>query len=149
VTPSPGRSYLRGTRGRFGRDEPELHRAAGGVVDVDEQRARRAEILELWVLAAVDLDELAEADAPVARLVGLADPLAARRPQAGDDEPLAERLAADPDVVQLEQLLVSELRPEVGAALAEENATIPKAPVSPIIWIMVTRRATGPSVSRT
>jgi hypothetical protein len=68
---------------RLGLDEAEPLGAAGGVVDADEERARRAAILEPSVLAAVDLDELAEAVAPVARLVGLAQPLAAGGPQAG------------------------------------------------------------------
>src|SRR5438034_1204780 len=37
--------------------EAELHEAAGGVVDVDQQRAARATILEPGVLAAIELDQ--------------------------------------------------------------------------------------------
>ena len=105
----------------LGLDEAELHGAARRIIDVHEQRARRAAILEPRVLAAVDLDELADAVAAMARLVGPADPLAARRPEPGRDEPLPKRPAADPDIVHLEELLVGKLRAEVGVPLAHQR----------------------------
>src|SRR5437870_12388309 len=49
--------------------EAELHEAAGGVVDVDQQRAARATILEPGVLAAIELDELAEAGPALPRRI--------------------------------------------------------------------------------
>src|SRR3989449_6204095 len=49
--------------------EAEFHEAAGGVVDVDQQRAVRATILEPGVLAAIELDELAEAGPAVPRRI--------------------------------------------------------------------------------
>ena len=40
--------------------EAQLHQPAGRIVDEDEQRARVRPILEPAMLAAVDLDELAQ-----------------------------------------------------------------------------------------
>src|SRR5947199_6553912 len=65
--------------------EAELHEAAGGVVDVDQQRAARAAILEPGVLAAIELDELAEGrlGAPAADSSGgRAGPAGTQRPAA-------------------------------------------------------------------
>src|SRR5438128_7615098 len=65
--------------------EAELHEAAGGVVDVDQQRAARATILEPGVLAAIELDELAEGrlGAPAADSSGgRAGPAGTQRPAA-------------------------------------------------------------------
>ena len=55
--------------GGFGLHEPQLHEPSGGVVDVHEQRAVRSSVLEPVVLAAVDLDQLAQALAAKAGLV--------------------------------------------------------------------------------
>jgi len=49
---------------RFGAREVQLHQAAGRVVDVHQQRAARATVLEPLVVAAIDLHQLAEAFAP-------------------------------------------------------------------------------------
>jgi hypothetical protein len=72
------------------------------------------------VVAAVDLDELAVAVAPVPRLVGLLETLAPGRPEAGCRKLLAEGFAPDADVVQLEELLVGERGAEVGVPLADD-----------------------------
>jgi hypothetical protein len=58
----------------------QLHQPAGGVVDEHQQRAHRSPVLEPGVVAAIDLDELAQAGSPVARLVDLGRALPARRP---------------------------------------------------------------------
>ena len=68
--------------GRFGRREVQLHQPPGRVVDEDEQCACRGSAFEPSVVAAVDLDELAETGSAVARLVDRSSALAARLPQA-------------------------------------------------------------------
>ena len=52
-------------KSRFGLHEAKLHQTAGGVVNVDQQRAIRPAVLEPGVLAAVYLDQLAQTLAPV------------------------------------------------------------------------------------
>jgi hypothetical protein len=61
--------------GRLRRDEKELHESAGGVVDVHEQGALGAAVLEPRVRRTVDLNELAEAVAAFPRLVRLGQAL--------------------------------------------------------------------------
>ena len=98
-----------------------MHQPAGRVVDEDQQRAGRPAVLEPAVLAAVDLHQLAQA---VAAVAGLVDPPAAglaRHPQAGLAHPLPQRLARQPQVVGLGQLLGRERRAEVGVALAHDR----------------------------
>src|SRR3989454_1175418 len=99
----------------------ELHEAAGGVVDVDQQRAARATILEPSVLAAIELDELAEAGPTLPRRIAPAGALGPRDPQAGGTHPAAERLDGQDEGVLLGELLVGERGPEVGVALADEG----------------------------
>src|SRR5947208_2873504 len=53
----------------LGLGEAELHEVARGIVDVDQQCAARAAVLEPGVLAPVDLDELAATGPALARLV--------------------------------------------------------------------------------
>ena len=56
--------------------EAQLHQPTGRVVDVDQERAAPTAVLEPGVLAPIDLYQLAEALAPVARLMRRPDPLA-------------------------------------------------------------------------
>ena len=55
--------------GRFRLDELQMHQAASGVVDIDEQGGLQAAVLEPPVLGAVDLYELTQAIAPSAGLM--------------------------------------------------------------------------------
>ncbi len=64
---APGRVEV--VDGGFRVHEAQLHQAAGGIVDVHQQRADRAAILEPMVVRAVDLDQLPETVTPVPRLV--------------------------------------------------------------------------------
>jgi hypothetical protein len=73
------------------------------------------------VIAAVDLDELAEAGPPVTRLVGAPDALAPRQPDPGRGHPRAEGFTAHLEVVPLEQLLPRQHRPEVWVVLTDEG----------------------------
>src|SRR5436309_4644307 len=97
------------------------HEAAGGVVDVDQQRAARATILEPGVLAAIELDELAEAGPALPRRIAPAGALGPRDPQAGGTHPAAQRLDGQDEGVLLGELLMGERGPEVGVALADEG----------------------------
>ena len=91
------------------------------VVDVDQQRAARAAVLEPGVLAAVDLDELAETGAPLARRVAPPGPLCPEDPQARRTHPPPQRLDREHEGVLLGELLVGEGGAEVGVALADES----------------------------
>ena len=55
--------------GALALDHLDVHKLAGGIVDEDQERALRTAALEPPVLGAVDLDELAAAVTPVARLI--------------------------------------------------------------------------------
>src|SRR3954447_14053625 len=77
----------------LGRHEPQVDEAAGRVGDEDAQRAGGPAVLDAGVLAAVDLDQLAEAVSAVARLVDAPAAGLARHPQAGPRPPPAPRLA--------------------------------------------------------
>src|SRR6202012_410905 len=77
-------------------------------------------ILEPPVFRAVDLDQLANALAPVSRLVDPAAALHAIRPQAGVEHPQPQRLAADDDAVDFAQLLSGQRRAEVGVARLDQ-----------------------------
>src|SRR5712691_627655 len=101
-------------------DEAQLHQAPGGVIDVNQERAQRSTLLEPSVLAPVDLHQFAQAFAPVPRLVRPAQSLVSRQPEPCERHPLAERFLGHPDVVELEQLLLRELGPEVRVALADD-----------------------------
>ena len=98
----------------------QLHQPAGRVVDEDEQRARRAAVFEPGVVAAIDLDELAQAGAAVARLVDRGSALAARLPQAGGRHQRPHGLLGQDQAVALAQLLAGQRRTEVGVALADD-----------------------------
>jgi hypothetical protein len=73
------------------------------------------------MLATVDLNELAQAVAPVARLVHGLGPGLPLDPEPGRDHPLAQRLVRNRQIVQLGELLGREGRPEIGVALAHDR----------------------------
>ena len=98
--PAPGLN-----RGRFRLDELQMHQAAGGVVDIDEQRALRTAALEPPMLGAVELYEFTEAIAPRPRLVDALEPVFSPNPKAGPDHPLPQCLDPKVQAMQLAQLL--------------------------------------------
>ena len=59
------------TEGRLGRGQVQGHQAAGRVVNKHQQRAGRRALLKPAMIAAVDLDQLAQARTPISRLVDL------------------------------------------------------------------------------
>jgi len=80
--------------GRFRLDELQVHQAAGGVVDIDQQRALRTAVLKPPVLGAVDLHKLTQAIASSAGLMDALQPVLPPNPKAGLDHPLPQRLDA-------------------------------------------------------
>ena len=80
--------------GAFRGHEAQLHEPAGSIVDEDEQRAGLGAVLEPAMLAAVDLDQLAQGLAAQPGLME-ASALLPGEPQARLDHPRAQRLAAD------------------------------------------------------
>lgn len=73
------------------------------------------------MVAPVDLDQLAEAFATVARLARPGQPLALGGPNAGLGEPLSDRLTAHAEVVKLDQLLVRQRGAEVRVQLTDDS----------------------------
>jgi len=98
--------------------EAELHEAAGGVVDADQQRAARATVLEPGVLAAIDLDELTEAGPALPRRIAPAGALGPRDPKTGGTHPTAQHLDGQDEGVLLGELLLGERGAEVAVARA-------------------------------
>ena len=76
-----------------------------GIVDVDQKRAGWSCILEPVVLEAVDLDEFADAVAPIARLVHSFELLPALLPETCCDHPAPDRLDTQIDAAPLGELL--------------------------------------------
>src|SRR5205085_5781328 len=72
---------------RLALDKLKMHQPARRVVDEHEQRALWAAVLKPPVLAAVDLHQLADALAPMARLMDALAPLLAVSPNPGIDHP--------------------------------------------------------------
>src|SRR5260370_42680293 len=81
--------------GALALDKLQMHQPAGGIVDVAEQGATRPAALEPPVFRPVDLDQLAQAIAPVPRLVNRLQPGAATLPQPCRELPLPDRLARE------------------------------------------------------
>src|SRR5271168_2781138 len=78
--------------GRFRLDELQMHQAAGGVVDIDQQRALRTAVLEPPMFGAVDLHQLTQTITPCPRLVDALQPVFSPNPKAGADHPLPQCL---------------------------------------------------------
>lgn len=117
-------------------DKLQMHQPAGRIVNVDEQGALRPTGLEPPVLRAIDLDQLTDTLAAIARLMNRLHPLLAILPKPGCHHPLPDRLAAKTDAMKLRELLGSKRRPKVALALANEaNDLSPQAggiaPVAP------------------
>jgi hypothetical protein len=107
--------------GRFTLEELEVHQPTGRVVDEYEQCALRPTILKPPVLAAVDLDQLANAIAPITRLVDTLPSLLAVSPNPGLDHPQPQRLTAERNPVHLAQLLGRQGRTEIPILLANDR----------------------------
>jgi hypothetical protein len=82
-----------------------VHQAAGGVVDIDEQRALRTAILEPPMLGTVDLHQLTQTITPCPRLVDALQSVFSPNPKTGTDHPLPQRLDAEVQAMKLRQLL--------------------------------------------
>jgi len=104
-------------KGRFTLDKLEVHQPTGRVVDEHEQGALRAAIFKPPVLAAVDLNQLAHAVAPVAGLMDTLSPLLAIEPQPGLDHPKPQRLATERYPMNLAQLLSHQCRAKIPVPL--------------------------------
>ena len=97
-----------------------MHQPAGRIVDEHQQGALRPAILEPPVLAAVDLDQFADALAPRARLMNPLLPLLAIKPQPVGDHPLPQGLAGDRKTALGGELLGSQGRAEIGIVVAHD-----------------------------
>lgn len=73
-----------------------MHQAAGRIIDADEQGALRAAVFEPPMLRAIDLDELTDTVATMARLVHRLEPLPAIAPDPVGDHPASYGLDAEP-----------------------------------------------------
>jgi hypothetical protein len=106
-------------RSRLGRCKAARREPPRRVIDEEHQGELGAPILEPGVLAAVDLDQLAEARAPFAQLENALLPARARPPEPEPHLDLAHRLCRDLDPLALPELLGRKRRPEVRVALAQ------------------------------
>jgi hypothetical protein len=97
-----------------------MHQPAGRVVDKHQQGALRSAVLEPPVLAAIDLDQFADAIAPRPRLVNLLA-LLAIAPQPGFDHPLAQRFTANRNPMILVQLLGRQGRAKIPVPPADDR----------------------------
>jgi hypothetical protein len=107
--------------GRFRLDELQMHQAAGGVVDIDKQRALRTAVLEPPVLGTVDLHQFTEAIAPSAGLMDALQPVFPANPNTGADHPLPQGLDAEIETMKLGQLLGRQGRAKIGVALTDDG----------------------------
>ena len=118
ATPGPRRAEIR--EGRLRLDEAQLHQPARRVVGKDQQGALGTALLKPGMLASPDLNELTRTLPTPVWLMGSRLSSSARHPQAVLDHPLAKGLDRDPEVVELEQLLLGERRTEVGESLPDQ-----------------------------
>jgi len=107
--------------GRFRLDELQMHQAAGGVVDIDEQRALRTAILEPPMLGTVDLHQLTQTITPCPRLVDALQSVFSPNPKTGTDHPLPQRLDAEVQAMKLRQLLRRQGRTKIRVAFAHNG----------------------------
>ena len=106
---------------RFRLDELQVHQAAGGVVDINEQRALRPAILKPPMLGTVELHQLTEAIAPRSRLMDALQPVLTPNPKAGADHPLPQRLDPEIQAVNFRQFLGRQCGAKVGVALTNNG----------------------------
>src|SRR3954468_2048106 len=116
---SPGRMEIR--ERRLALDEPQMHQPARRIIDKHQQGALRPAILKPPMLAAIDLNQLADALAPRTGLVNPFQALLAVDPQPIRDHPLAQRLPTESNPVQLAQLLGCQGRAEIPITLANDR----------------------------
>jgi hypothetical protein len=107
--------------GRFRLDELQMHQAAGGVVDIDEQRALRTAILEPPMPGTVDLHQLTQTITPCPRLVDALQSVFSPNPKTGADHPLPQRLDAEVQAMKLRQLLRRQGRTKIRVAFAHNG----------------------------
>ena len=99
-----------------------MHQPACRVVDKHQQGALRPTILKPPMLAAIDLDQFADAVAAWTGLVNPFQALLAVDPQTLRDHPLAQRLARPSgNPVQLDQLLGRQGRAEIAITFANDR----------------------------
>src|SRR5215218_872869 len=133
--------HLKVRKGAFRRHEAQGHQAAGGIVHEHQKRAGWAAILEPAVLATIDLDQLAQMLAAVARLVK-ALALGARQPQPGLDHPGPQRLTGDPQSVALLELLGRQRWAEIRIMLPHQaDGMVPQD-----LWQTIVGGAAAPAV---
>src|SRR2546421_6454898 len=106
--------------GRFRLNELQMHQAAGGVVDIDQQRALRTAVLEPPMLGTVDLHQLTQTITPCPRLVDALQSVFSPNPKAGADHPLPQCLDPKVQAMKLAQLLSRQGRTKIGIALAHD-----------------------------
>ena len=87
--------------GRLRVDEAQLHQPPGGIVHLDQQRARRPAFFKPSMFGTVDLDQLTEAVTTVAGLVDRLVALLAAFSEAGFHEPQPQRLTGQDEFMLL------------------------------------------------
>src|SRR5580693_4407956 len=107
--------------GRFRLDELQMHQAAGGIVDIDEQCALRTSVLEPPMLGTVDLHQLTQTITPCPRLVDALQSVFSPNPKTGTDHPLPQRLDAEVQAMKLRQLLRRQGRTKIRVAFAHNG----------------------------
>src|SRR3954453_13172281 len=98
-----------------------MHEPAGRIVDKHQQPALRPPTLKPPMLAAIDLNQLADALAPRTGLVNPFQALLAINPQPIRDHPLAQRLPTKSNPMQLAQLLGCQSRAEIPIAFTNDR----------------------------
>src|SRR5277367_855362 len=116
---------LKVVEGRFRLDELQVHQAAGGVVDIDEQSGLRTSILEPPVFGTVNLHQFAQTIASRPRLVDALQPVFPPNPKAGADHPLPQGLDTEIQAVNLGQL--PQARQLVAAHRDHRHSTPPRS----------------------
>ena len=134
------------SKGRLTLDKLEVHQATGRVVDEHEQRALRPAILKPPVRAAVNLDQLANAIAPVTGLMDTLPPLLAIEPQPRSNHPKPQRLTTERDAMNLAQLLGRQGRAEIPVAFSKDRqCRVPKRlGLAPVAAATSSLRESGP-----
>ena len=112
---------LKVVEGRFRLDELQVHQAAGGIVDIDEQGGLRPAILKPPMLGTVDLYQLSQTIASQPRLVDALQPVFPPNPKTGADHPLPQRLDAEIQAMNLGQLLGRQGRTKIGVTLTHDG----------------------------
>jgi hypothetical protein len=113
------------SEGRLAFDKLEVHQPTRRVIDEYQQRTLRPAILRPPVLAAVNLDQLADTIAPVARLMDTLSPPLAIAPQPGFDHPKPQCLPTERYPMNLAQLLGRQSWAKIPVPLADHREHCP------------------------